>query len=139
MTDAQRQTFFQFLRFSIIGTLGAAVDAGTLYAVMHGIGLGPYSGRLASWLAAATFTWAMNRRFTFVDDRPPFRQWLAFLAANALGGVINYGVYAVLVAMSPLVAQYPALGVAAGSLAGLTFNFSASKWVVFRKNAATRQ
>jgi len=132
MTDARRQTVLQFLRFSVIGTLGAVVDASVLYILMHGVGLGPYSGRLASWLVAATFTWVMNRRFTFVDDRPPLKQWLAFLAANALGGIVNYGVYAVLVTVSPLVAQYPALGVAAGSLVGLAFNFSASKWVVFR-------
>jgi putative flippase GtrA len=60
-------------------------------------------------------------------------QWGRFLAANALGGVVNYAVYAVLVTLVPVVAAYPVLGVAAGSLAGLVFNFTASKKWVFRK------
>ncbi|TAL01801.1 MAG: GtrA family protein [Rhodospirillaceae bacterium] len=132
MSDSRRQTLRQFLRFAVIGTGGLVVDASTLHAGMHGLGLDPYSGRLLSWLVAATFTWAMNRRFTFVDRQPPLTQWAKFLAANAVGGIINYGVYAALVVTSPLVAAYPTIGVGAGSIAGLGFNFSASKWVVFR-------
>jgi putative flippase GtrA len=134
MTESRRTAFLQFLRFALIGTAGLAVDTGVLYLAMHGLGLDHYSGRLVSWLAAATFTWAMNRRFTFNDKRPALKQWAAFLAANAVGGFINYAVYAALVATSPGAAAYPVIGIAAGSLAGLMFNFSASKWVVFRKH-----
>jgi putative flippase GtrA len=129
-----RETLGQFLRFSAIGTAGVVVDAGVLHVAMHGAGLDHYSGRVVSWLAAATFTWAMNRWFTFSDGRPPLRQWATFLAANSVGGVVNYAVYAALVAFSPLVSAYPVIGVAGGSIAGLAFNFSASKWVVFRKH-----
>ena len=132
MSDSRRQTFRQFLRFSVIGTGGVVVDASALYGAMHGLGLDHYSGRLLSWLVAATFTWAMNRRFTFADSRPPLTQWAKFLAANAVGGIVNYSVYAGLVTFNPLVAVYPVIGVGAGSIAGLAFNFSASKFVVFR-------
>ena len=132
MSDSRRQAFRQFLRFSVIGTGGVVVDASALYGAMHGLGLDHYSGRLLSWLVAATFTWTMNRRFTFADSRPPLTQWAKFLAANAVGGIVNYGVYAGLVTFNPLVAVYPVIGVGAGSIAGLAFNFSASKWVVFR-------
>jgi len=31
-----------------------------------------------------------------------------------------------------VVAAYPFLGVAAGSISGLAFNFTSSKWLVFR-------
>ena len=129
----QRETVRQFIRFGMIGTGGLVVDTSALYFFMWVIGLDHYTGRLASWLVAATFTWAMNRRFTFADRRPPFRQWLAFLAANAVGGTVNFTVYATLVAFVPLVEAIPALGVAAGSIAGLFFNFTASKLVVFRR------
>jgi putative flippase GtrA len=129
---ARRETVGQFLRFCVIGTGGAVVDIGVLYFAMHVLTLNHYTGRAVSWLAAATFTWAMNRRFTFSDGRPPLTQWAKFLAANAVGGLVNYGVYAALVAGSALVSAIPAIGVAAGSLVGLAFNFSASKWVVFR-------
>ncbi len=130
---ARTETARQFLRFGLIGTGGFVVDTSVLYFVMGVVGLDHYSGRAASWFVAATFTWAMNRRFTFADTRPPFRQWIAFLAANAFGGAVNYAVYATLVTFVDAVAQTPVLGVAAGSIAGLFFNFTASKLVVFRR------
>jgi putative flippase GtrA len=133
LNDVRRQTLRQFLRFGLIGTAGVFVDGSALYGAMHGLGLGHYSGRILSWLIAATFTWSMNRRFTFEDDRPALVQWMKFLAANAVGGLVNYGVYCLLVYFSPLVAAYPIIGVGVGSIAGLFFNFTASKWVVFRK------
>jgi putative flippase GtrA len=133
MSNHRAETLRQFIRFGLIGTAGFVVDSATLYGAMHLFGLDRYTGRLLSWFVAATFTWVMNRRFTFLDRRPPFRQWLAFLAANAIGGAINYTVYAALVTFVPAVAETPILGVAAGSIAGLFFNFTASKLVVFRR------
>jgi putative flippase GtrA len=129
------ETAGQFFRFGVIGTGGFIVDSTVLYIALHALKLDPYSGRLLSWFVAATFTWAMNRRFTFSDTRPPVKQWLAFLAANAVGGIVNYAVYAALITFSATVAATPILGVAAGSIAGLFFNFTASKWVVFRRSA----
>lgn len=95
-------------------------------------------GRAGSFLAAATTTWALNRRYTFSDLTPTTgpaaagRQWLRFLAANGVGGAINFGVYTALVLGSRLCREQPALAVAAGSLAGLAFNFAASRHWVFR-------
>ncbi len=124
----------QFFIFGLIGTAGFVVDSSTLYLAMGLLGLDHYSGRVVSWFVAATFTWAMNRRFTFSDSRPPFRQWLAFLASQAVGGLVNFGIYAAMVTFMPVVAEHPVLGVAAGAIAGLFFNFSASKYVVFRRH-----
>ena len=45
---------------------------------------------------------------------------------------LPYGVYAVLVSFSAFVAEYPFLGVAAGALSGMTFNFLLSRNVVFQ-------
>jgi putative flippase GtrA len=127
------ETARQFLRFGLIGTAGFVVDSGVLRLTHELLNLDRYSGRLLSWFAAATFTWAMNRHFTFADHSPPLRQWLAFLSANAIGGVVNLGVYYALVTFVAAIAETPTLGVAAGSIAGLFFNFTASKIVVFRR------
>ena len=43
-------------------------------------------------------------RVAGIDHRPPAVQWLRFLGANALGGAVNYGVYAALVTFSAAVA-----------------------------------
>jgi putative flippase GtrA len=138
----------QILTFGLIGVGGAVVDMATLWAAIHLAGLNPYAGRVVSFLAAATFTWWMNRTFTFRDAsrRAALRQWARFIAANSLGGLVNYAIFAATVAFGPGVAAWllggiwqvpdalwPFLGVAAGSLAGMVFNFVLSKFLVFRR------
>ena len=120
----------QFVRFGLVGVGAFVVDTLVLYAVKGELGL--YAGRVVSFFAAATFSWALNRRFTFVSVRPTprLKQWLEFLAANAIGAVANYGVYSALVTWTSA-ANVPVLAVAAGSLAGLTFNFTINKAWVF--------
>jgi putative flippase GtrA len=94
---------------------------------------------LVSFLCAVTFTWAANRHLTFRSAAPgrPLAQWLRFASLNALGGAINLGVYALLVARVASVARQPILGVAAGSVAGLLINFLLSRWFVFRAHLAS--
>ncbi|MGH8576331.1 MAG: GtrA family protein, partial [Gammaproteobacteria bacterium] len=57
--DTARSNSGRFLRFGLVGTAGFVVDAAALTAAMAWLGLGPYGGRVVSYLAAATFTWAM--------------------------------------------------------------------------------
>lgn len=126
----------QFLRFSIVGTLGFVVDSLVLVLLLSTTGLGFFSGRLASFLAAATVTWLCNRHFTFRDSGSPrrVRQWARFVLVNSGGGLINYGVYSVLIMTSELSRTWPVLAVAAGSLAGLAVNFAASRHLVFTRS-----
>jgi putative flippase GtrA len=125
------------LRFAVIGALGVPVDAGMLWLMTHKAGLDPYSGRLVSWACAASFTWIGNRYFTFRARRARgalgmAQEWLRFLAANAVGGLVNVGLYSTLVrfAPPPLNNLYAALVV--GVLAGLAFNFTLSRVLVFK-------
>ena len=126
----------QFLRFSTIGVAGFAIDTTVLYLAMNLLGAGHYSGRALSFMVAVTSTWALNRRFTFHAQRSSnfLAEWAKFFTANTAGGLTNYCVYAALVAGSAVVANWPVLGVAAGSLAGLAINFNLSRWVVFARD-----
>ena len=128
----------QFLRFAMVGTVGYVIDAGIVTALIKAGGLDPYSARVLSFLAAATSTWWLNRNFTFTatGGGPRARQWLRFVMVNAMGAAINYGAYAVALQLWPLTVAYPAIAVGVGSLAGLAFNFPASKYLVFRQAAA---
>jgi len=124
-----------FLSFAIIGVAGFVVDSIILLGVVWGFGVGLYLGRVFSFLGAATFTWAMNRRFTFrTHGNNKLREWGRFLVANSAGGLVNYAVYATLIAGSATVAALPVLGVAAGSIAGLSINYMLSKRAVFVKH-----
>lgn len=120
--------------FGVVGVIGLFVDMGVVWLCLRGAGLNPYLARVVSFLAAATTTWALNRAFTFRGARreAAHRQWAKFLAANAVGGVVNYGVYAALVSGVAFFAAVPEAAVAVGSLSGLGFNFTASRALVFR-------
>lgn len=123
----------QFFRFAAVGTAGFLIDTSALYLAIGVFGFGLYWGRAFSYLIAATSTWAMNRRFTFHAQRSRnrFAEWAKFFTTNAAGGAANYLVYATLVSISDLVAAWPILGVAAGSIAGLAINFNLSRRIVF--------
>jgi len=117
----------------VVGAIGFVVDAAVLYAAL-GAGAGPYWGRVPSYLAAATTTWALNRFWTFQTRNsalPVTRQWGLFLIVNLIGFVCNYGTYAALIGLSPFFARHPIIGVAAGALAGMAGNFFLSRRFVF--------
>lgn len=58
-------------------------------------------------------------------------EWLRFLGANMTGGLVSYGIYALLICTGQRFTSCPEIAVAAGSVAGLGVNFAASKIVVF--------
>jgi len=132
MTSVVRSQFF---RFALVGAAGFLVDAAVLALGLQVLGLGKYLARLISFLCAATFTWAMNRRFTFAQTAAAdgqAREWARFVAVNGVGGLINYGTYAALVAFADTPFSNPFVALAFGSLTGLVFNFFGSKHLVFR-------
>ena len=130
----------QFGSFGLIGGVAFFVDTGILYGAMGLLGMDGYSGRALSWLGAVTFTWYLNRRFTFGSESgvPMALQWLRFLAANSVGGLINFVVYAALVATMPIVKEWLVLGVAAGAVCGLIANFFLSRQLVFARSKPDR-
>lgn len=136
MTLLRRLARLPLLRFAVIGALGMPVDWGVLQLMVHW-GTGPYLGRLISWLCAATFTWAGNRYLTFAASRSrglvaTVREWGRFLAANAVGGLVNIGLYSVLVRFAPPPLNDLTVALVLGVLLGLLFNFTLSRKLVFR-------
>ncbi len=129
---AARRLGRELLSFAAVGVVGLAVDVAVLYALAPGLGW--YGARVVSFWAAASATWALNRRFTFAHRArggSVAREYLAYLATMLGGGGVNYGAYALTLYLlhGPLAA---ALGVALGSLAGMGVNFLAARYLVFR-------
>jgi putative flippase GtrA len=99
--------------------------------------LGWYAARVVSFLAAATTTWAFNRRYTFAASaaaaRSVWREYLGYLATMAAGAVLNYGAY--VLTLHWVEGRWAAaLGVALGSLAGMSANFLSARYLVFRSH-----
>lgn len=122
----------QFLRFAMVGVTGMVVDTAVIYGTRGWIGL--YWAGALSYLAAATWTWQLNRVWTFRDATRGsiHRQWALFMTVNLVGLTFNRGTYAALVTWSTLCHANPVLAVGAGGLAGMFWNFSLSRRVVFR-------
>jgi putative flippase GtrA len=125
----------QFLSFALIGAAGFVVDTAILYSILA-FGDFYYLGRAFSFLGAATFTWYLNRVFTFRDRAPDLlQQWWRFLVANSGGGLVNYLIYCLLIFTFQMVKDYPVLGVGIGALMGLIINFTLSRRFVFQSHA----
>ena len=132
LTSARLRTLSQFLMFATVGTIGFVVDTATVYLTRHAFGL--YGGGLVAYGVAATFTWLMNRVWTFrgLGSGPAHRQWARFLAVNLIGFILNRGTYAALVTFLPVAAEEPVIATAAGAIAGMFVNFTLSRLLVFR-------
>jgi putative flippase GtrA len=138
LTLVERIAASKFLRFGTVGAGGYVVDNAVLYVMTHVFRLDPYTGRIFSYLGAATFTWFGNRYLTFADRRAHgaravVQEWLTFLLANAVGGAVNFGLYALLVKFAPAPLNNLYIALACGVAAGLVFNFTLSRRLVFRQ------
>mgnify|MGYP006335880753 FL=1 len=124
----------QFFVFCIVGTIGFIVDVGILYALAPWMGW--YAGRLASFVAAATVTWYLNRIFTFghlaaTAKFTAWQQYWRYLMAMMGCAFINYLAYTLTLQLNDA-PWAPTLGVAFGSIAGLLVNFVSARKVAFR-------
>ena len=124
----------QLALFCVGGVIGFIVDAGLLRVFVSLFGWNAYAARLLSFLAAATATWLFNRHHTFRGARyyGLFGEWARYVFAMCGGFAVNYSVYAALYYHVALVRHLPELGVAAGSLGGLTVNYLSSRWWIYR-------
>jgi putative flippase GtrA len=121
------------LRFAMVGTVGFVTDASLLTALVHLAGWGPYESRPVSFVVAISVTWLLNRVFTFARRAGPDRrrEYLRYVAVQGVGVSINFAVYAALLSALPPLMNYPAVALAAGSLAAMTFNFVGVRWLAF--------
>lgn len=131
-----QRTLRSFFIFGLVGTLGFIIDTCILYALLDI--LGAYMGRVVSFSCSVFCTWQLNRRFTFnnhASNRNVVFDLAYYFLLMLLGGGANLGVYSLLVAHFSECAQNPVLGVAAGSLAGLLFNFFSSRFLLYSRTA----
>jgi putative flippase GtrA len=135
----------ELYRFALVGTVGFIVDASVLQMLVSWFGVGLLTGRIFSYLAAATITWFLHRIYTFRHQLPVadkhatspqalLDQWFRFIVTNGIGASLNYGIYAILILGFELCRAYPVVAVAIGSLVAMVFNFAISRRFVFSGN-----
>lgn len=122
----------QFLRFAVVGVIGFAVNAGLVEWLATYVG--PLWAQCMAFPVAVTVTWSLNRRYTFAaSEGTVTREWLRYAMANTLGWLANNGTYVWMIFNFATAYEHPAIAVAAGSLAGMLFNFWISRQFVFKR------
>lgn len=124
----------RLLRFGAVGAAGYFVNAAALWLVHHLFALNYYASYVPAFLVAVTFTWWGNRMLTFHDAAREniLVEWAKFVAANLLGFLANWALYAALLRFAPSPLNNPFVAQVAGTLLGMVFNFTLSKRFVFR-------
>jgi dolichol-phosphate mannosyltransferase len=121
----------QLLQFLAVGALGTIVNLMVLTAFLA-LGL-PMRGAVAGGIFIAMFfNFLLNRRFSFSATRHQswFRQFVAFTVASSFGALINYA--ATVSALARMPTMRPQLAALIGIIVGTAFNFTASRYFVFR-------
>jgi dolichol-phosphate mannosyltransferase len=121
----------QLMQFLVVGALGTVVNLVTLSALMA-LTVPQRPAIAAAIFLAMCSNFVLNRRFSFSHSRhrPWLRQFVGFAAASSIGALINYATTLFVAGQVPgLRVQMAALvGIAVGTL----FNFTASRYLVFR-------
>ena len=60
------------------------------------------------------------------------QEWFKFILANAVGALVNYATYTLLVSFAARPLGHPLVATAVGVGVGLVFNFTLSKRFVFK-------
>ena len=132
----------QFAKFALVGGLGTVTNLALFFMLVDVAVLGavpPLAGSAICFLVAVSQNYVLNELWTFrwaPDEESPseslsFKRYVKFVAASLVGFAINAGVLVVLLAALefPLALIPQAIGI----LAGMLFNFIASRRVVFRR------
>ncbi|MCW5222811.1 GtrA family protein [Verminephrobacter aporrectodeae] len=120
--------------FAGVGAIGFAIDAGLFLALTTWCALAIVPARVLAFIPATMATWAINRAAVFQSPRghhgDPAREYAKYLLVQGLGVGINFSVF--YLAWKALPAIPALLPLALGSLAAMVFNFTGSRWIVFR-------
>lgn len=92
-----RKELERFIKFMVVGAIGAAVDFGTYNLLIELAGLPPEVAGTISFILAICSNFAWNRYWTYPDSRskPVAQQFVQFFIVNALGIVIRLPIIAV--------------------------------------------
>ncbi len=130
----------QFVSFTLVGLAGLGVDAGLFVLLTRTFLWAIAPARTVSVGCMVLTTWILNRAVTFAEHRSPRRgaEFVRYAAVQASGLVVNIGVFALCLWLSPALRQVPLVPLIFGAAAGFAFNFTVMRTLVFRGAAARR-
>lgn len=94
--DRRRRELTRFIKFSVVGAIGAVVDFGTFNLLHVLLGLWSIFASIISFCAAVLSNFIWNRYWTYPDSRskPLGQQALQFALVNAIGLLVRTPIFA---------------------------------------------
>lgn len=91
-----RREVNRFLKFSVVGGMGAVVDFGSFNLLANVLGVASIVASIISFSAAVTSNFLWNRYWTYPDSRskPVSQQVIQFTTVNLVGLVIRTPIFA---------------------------------------------
>lgn len=126
----------KFYRFAVVGAFGFLVDGGLLIWLLS-FGFDIYLARSVSFLSAVTFTWVLNRSWTFhrVVTTHKTENYVKYFMIQGSGAAINMALFFVFILMIPKLIEFPLLPLALGAAVSLVWNYYLSQQLVFKSNS----
>jgi dolichol-phosphate mannosyltransferase len=130
------QALTEFIRFSIIGSLGMIIDLSCVFITYGLISIPFRIARALSFIFALTFNFFMNRRFNFSNARGGnlFKQYLTFFIVCLFGFAINWSITVYLFENTFFFNTHYLFSAFIGIIGGLMVNFLGSKFLAFKAN-----
>lgn len=115
--------------FAVAGLSGFVIDAGITEALVD-LSVSPYVARIGAVAVAIGVTYTINRHLTFGDRRGAAGgRRLRYVTVSLLAIAINYGAFALTIALMPGVR--PIAGVVVGTAIGMIINYVGYSRFVF--------
>jgi putative flippase GtrA len=120
------------LRFLAVGAVATALQYAILIALVRWAGMGAVAASTIGFASSMGLNYALNRRYTFMSDRPHVQALPRFLATALCGlGLTALGMYILvsMLRMNYLVSQIIV------TAAVTAWNFALNRWWSFRPAA----
>lgn len=137
----RRPLLSEVLQYALVGLSGLAVDL-LAFSLLHRLLLVHHlAARAASFVVAAAWNWAWNRRITFEGARAHARlpQWAGFPLVSATAFLLNWGTYWLLTTSSTFFLAAKELAIVCGVVAGFAFNYLGARLLVFGRGAVAER
>jgi putative flippase GtrA len=123
----------EFPAFAVVGAAGFLVHAALLALLVRAFGTAPYAAWFPAFAASVLLTYLLHRRWTFRHRAgPAWRRELArYALLQALGALVNNGVFALALRAHPVFRAEPVLALAAGSGAAMVLNYLGARRLAF--------
>lgn len=95
IASVNSKELIRFLKFSVVGTLGAAIDFGTLNLLILVFGFSKVLANTCSFTVAVLSNFVWNRLWTFPEarNRPIAPQLIQFFLVNIGGLLLNQAIF----------------------------------------------